>query len=100
MIINDLTGGKAVADYTLSGGVLTVAGHDIDIEAESGDNPVSIDISCTGGTVHRGVGARYLASVLLPARRYQESTVGEDTAMTPLPIDAAEIELRLYEVMQ
>jgi hypothetical protein len=98
MKITQLTPG-ATPDYTLTGGVLTIAGHAIDIEAEAGDGPVSVDISLSAGAVHRGLGERYLANVLLPARRYTEALDGEEMVSSPLPVDTDEIELRLYEVI-
>lgn len=91
------------APFTLDGTVLTVQGVSIDLAARQRDVQVVVDLSLAADlqTVVEGVGAWYVATVVIPPRSYRlVDAVGEDGQPTqrlePVALDADEVELRLW----
>lgn len=91
------------AAFQLEGTVLSVHGVAIDLAARQRDVQTVIDLSLAGDlkTVVEGVGAWYVATVVIPARSYHlVDCIGEDgqpaQRLEPLPLDVNEVELRLW----
>ncbi len=91
------------AAFSLDGTVLTVQGVSIDLAARQRDVQVVVDLSLGADleTVAEGVGAWYVATIVIPPRSYRlVDCVGEDGQPTqrlePLPLDVNEVELRLW----
>jgi len=93
--INLKTAGQPVADFSINGTFVTIAGVAIDCEARQQDIDIVIEIR---GTL---VSITYLAQVLIPARRYVEDIIDdaqdEGTALrTPVPLDPNAVEITLW----
>ena len=93
--------------WTLDGDLLTVAGHEVDLEAEARDVQVSISLyRCPVGEVTRDLaeGCRYLAVITIPPLTYSEAIVddiegGEEVSvLVPVadPVDTAAVRLELW----
>jgi hypothetical protein len=103
VIISEVNSGKK-ADYSLSGTVLTVEGVAIDLQDRQDSVQKVIDISLDGNMKAReGVGAWYVATVILPAKQRELYDTGEldenenqVMAERDLPLDMSKVELRLW----
>lgn len=77
MQINLKQPGQPVADFSIAGAVVTIAGLAIDCELRQQDSSVSIEVrASSSGAVEGGDGA-YLGQINIPARMYIE-VPGED----------------------
>ena len=104
MIITHLNEGPK-ADYSVNGTVLTVHGVAIDLAARQQDVQTVVDISLGSDltTAAEGVGAWYVATIVIPPREYQLVDSGQkddqgNPIMIPqaLPLDMSKVELRLW----
>lgn len=96
----------AVSDYALNGTVLSVAGVDIDLATRQADTTVTVDLSVdANGVAAEGLTGGYVASVVIPPRRYQLVDSGElgmdDQPLLRrevVPLDSAVVTLFLWPV--
>lgn len=91
--------GQPVADFAVSGAVITVAGVTVDCAERQLDTSVQIEIrTADGGAIEGGDGA-YLAQIMIPARRYDEvpgETEEDPVEIVPAPLDPNAIEIVLW----
>ena len=93
--------GQPVADFSVSGGNVTVAGVTIDCEARQLDTAVTVEVraNTTGPSV--GGNGAYLAQIEIPARRYTD-VEGKDKdgkpeiTQAPVPLDPNAISITLW----
>lgn len=104
MIISEVSQGPKAA-YSVSGTVLTVGTVTIDLQArqQSVQNVVNICLDNRLETMGVGLGAWYVATVVIPPRQRQLVPTGEldeneSEIMTEveLPLDMNRVELRLW----
>lgn len=91
--------GQPVADFAVSGAVITVAGVTVDAVERQLDTSVLVEIrTADGGAIEGGDGA-YLAQIMIPARRYDEmpgETEEDPVEIVPAPLDPNAIEIVLW----
>lgn len=104
MIITSLNEGPK-ADYSLNGTVLTIHGVAIDLAARQQDVQTVVDVSIGSdlNSAAEGVGAWYVATIVVPPREYELVDSGQtdengNPIMIPqaLPLDMSKVELRLW----
>lgn len=104
MIITHLIEGPK-ADYSVNGTVLTVHGVAIDLAARQRDVQTVIDVSLSSdlATVVEGVGAWYVATIVVPPQEYDLVDSGQTDEngnpvmiLQALPLDMSKVELRLW----
>ena len=95
--------GQAVADFSVTGAVVTVAGVSIDTAARESDEATTIEIRTNDGVAHEGGVGAFLAQIDIPARRYTETEgdvdpqTGEPSiVMTPVAFDPNRIAITLW----
>ena len=94
MIIAHVNSGEK-ATVSLVGTVLTIGEQvEIDIQARQTDTQQVIDICLDNQleTMREGLGAWYVANVIIPARQY---VIAEDEQQAR-PIDVTQVEIRLW----
>ncbi len=103
MQINLMQPGQPVADFAVSGAVVSVAGVPVDCAASQQDVAVVIEIRSNDGIAGVGGDGAYLAQIEIPARRYETTTIpaegeGEqDTEVrSPLPLDPDAVVVTLW----
>ena len=98
MIITHLNSGRK-AEFTLEGTTLNIGSLSIDLQERQGDVQRVIDIclDTTYTTVQEGIGAWYVATIIIPPREYQivENDNGE-TSIVPMSLDMSKVEIRLW----
>lgn len=98
MIITHLNSGRK-AEFTLEGTKLNIGSLSIDLQERQGDTQRVIDICLdeTYATIKEGVGAWYIATIIIPPREYQlvENDNGE-TSIVPTSLDVSKVEIRLW----
>ena len=93
--------GQPVADFTVSGGNVTVAGVTIDCEARQLDTAVTVEVRANKTGPSEGGNGAYLAQIDLPARRYTD-VEGKDKdgkpeiTQAPVPLDPNAISITLW----
>lgn len=95
--------GSTVADFSVTGAVITVAGRQVDCADRQGDEEEIVEIrQGSKGPVEGGQGA-YLAVIRIPARRYHDEPGPDDPATgNPTqvrvadPLDPNSIEVTLW----
>lgn len=71
--------GQPVSDFSVSGGVVTVAGVTIDCAQRQADSSVCVEIRSNHGQPSEGGDGAYLAQIDIPARGYTDvESTGED----------------------
>jgi len=104
MIITSLNEGPKV-DYSVDGTVLTIQGIAIDLTARQRDVQNVMDVSLGADLTNaaEGVGAWYVATIVIPPREYELVDSGQVDEqgypiMVPqvLPLDMSKVELRLW----
>ncbi|MGJ9460132.1 AAA family ATPase [Oceanobacillus sp. CF4.6] len=104
MIISNANDGQK-AGYSLSGNVLTVGNVSIDLQDKQKTNERVIDICLDNQleTMREGMGAWYVANVIVPAKKYSFQPTGEKDEEgndimeeVELPVDLPKVELRLW----
>lgn len=95
--------GQPVADFSVSGANVTVAGVAIDCAERQQDIAVSVEVRQNIGGPSEGGNGAYLAQIEIPARSYETVTVpaeGEDEQPTelrePLPLDPSAVVVTLW----
>ncbi len=97
--------GQPVADFSVSGANVTVAGVAIDCAERQQDIAVSVEVRQNIGGPSEGGNGAYLAQIEIPARRYETVIVpaegeGEDEQPTelrePLPLDPNAVVVTLW----
>ena len=77
--------GQPVADFSVNGSFVTVAGVTIDCAARQLDSSVTVEIRSSASGIHEAGDGAYLAQIEIPARRYTEvEEIGEDEKPTIL----------------
>lgn len=93
--------GQPVADFSVSGGNVTVAGVTIDCEARQLDTAVTVEIRANKTGPSEGGNGAYLAQIEIPARRYTD-VEGKDKdgkpeiTQAPVPLDPNAISITLW----
>lgn len=98
MIITHLNSGRKV-EFTFEGTTLNIGSLSIDLQERQGDVQRVIDIclDTAYATVQEGVGAWYVATIIIPPREYQlvKNDNGE-TSIVPMSLDVSKVEIRLW----
>jgi len=98
MIVTHLNSGRK-AEFAVDGTVLTIGSLSIDLAERQTDVQRIIDVCLDNryATVQEGVGAWYVATVIVPPQEYQlvENESGE-TSVVPMPLDTGKVEIRLW----
>lgn len=98
MIITHLNSGRK-AEFTLEGTTLNIGSLSIDLQERQSDVQRVIDVclDTTYTTVQEGVGAWYVATIIIPPQEYQliEDESGE-MSISPMPLDMNKVEIRLW----
>lgn len=93
--------GQPVADFSVSGGNVTVAGVTIDCEARQLDTAVTVEVRANKTGPSEGGNGAYLAQIDIPARRYTD-VEGKDKdgkpeiTQEPVPLDPNAIVVTLW----
>lgn len=93
--------GQPVADFSVSGGNVTVAGVTIDCEARQLDTAVTVEVRANKTGPSEGGNGAYLAQIDIPARRYTD-VEGKDKdgkpeiTQAPVPLDPNAISITLW----
>lgn len=93
--------GQPVADFSVSGGNVTVAGVTIDCEARQLDTAVTVEVRANKTGPSEGGNGAYLAQIEIPARRYTD-VEGKDKdgkpeiTQAPVPLDPNAISITLW----
>lgn len=93
--------GQPVADFSVSGGNVTVAGVTIDCEARQLDTAVTVEVRANKTGPSEGGNGTYLAQIDIPARRYTD-VEGKDKdgkpeiTQAPVPLDPNAISITLW----
>lgn len=104
MIITSASGGQK-ANYSLNGTVLTVGDVSIDLQERQKDVQKVIDICLDNQleTMREGLGAWYVANIIIPPKQYTIQPSGEKDENdndimkeVEMPIDTSQVELRLW----
>jgi len=78
--------GQPVADFSISGTVVTVGGYEIDCAERQQNVAVIVEIRRLDGVVYEGDQGAYLAQIQIPARSYSVTFVESE----PGNIDSSE----------
>jgi len=101
MQINLKQPGQPVADFAVSGAIVTVAGVAIDCAARQQDTAAVIEIRDNAGAPGEGGSGAYLAQIEIPARRFETSAIpddgiGDEAPAEPLPLDPNAVVVTLW----
>lgn len=93
--------GQAVADFSVNGAVVTIAGVAIDCAARASDEAQILEIRAENGQAHEGGDGAILAQIEIPARRYADAEATDadgnpTTIATPLPFDGNRVAITLW----
>ena len=93
--------GQPVADFSVSGGNVTVAGVTIDCEARQLDTAVTVEIRANKTGPGEGGSGAYLAQIDIPARRYTDVEGNDkdgkpEITQAPVPLDPNAISITLW----
>lgn len=93
--------GQPVADFSVAGSVVTVAGVIVDAAELQGDSSVVVEIRHSGASAQIGGDGAYLAHIAIPPVQYSESLSDEETGeeivqAERLPIDPNTIVITLW----
>lgn len=105
MIITNANSGQK-ADYSLSGTKLTIENKitiDLQEKERTVERVIDICLDSQLNTIREGLGAWYVANIIIPPRRYSYQSTGktdenEEDIMeeVALPVDPSLVELRLW----
>lgn len=98
MIVTHLNSGRK-AEFTVDGTVLTIGSLSIDLAERQTDVQRIIDVCLDNGytTIQEGVGAWYVATIIIPPREYQLVKNDDDeTSIVPTSLDVSKVEIRLW----
>ncbi len=94
--------GQPVADFSVSGAVVTVAGVAIDCAARQGSSSVNIAICGTVANATEGGNGAYLAQIDIPPKRYITVAGPNDAQGNPtsvqeaVPLDPNAVQVTLW----
>lgn len=96
--------GQSVADFSVSGALVTIAGLQVDCEALQEDVVKRVEVRRNAGRIEIGGDGAYVAQIEIPARTYTQSAGseaedGEEEAVassTATPLDANAILVTLW----
>lgn len=97
--------GQPVADFSISGATVVVAGVSVDCVERQLDTAVTVEIRLTNGVAAEGDAGAYLAQIDIPARQYEileidEGSQEENTPVThvrqPMPLDPNAVVVTLW----
>lgn len=91
-------GDASVADFSIAGSIVTVAGVVIDCAERQGDDEHHIEIRQRQGTVAESADGAYVAIIVIPARRYNEVAADDEAPAErlPLPLDSNAVIVQLW----
>lgn len=101
-IILKQPGGQPVADFAVTGNVVTVAGVVVDCAERHADISVSVEIRNNKAGPSEGGSGAYLAQIEIPARRYNEVAGENDkdgkptTIKEPVALDPNAVAITLW----
>lgn len=102
MIIQKVAAGETVA-FSLSDGVLRFENQvEIDLAARQGDVDRTIDVCLDNSleTMREGLGAWYVATIIVPARQQEYVENDEGGEVIDLPLDMKKVVLNLWPLPQ
>lgn len=95
--------GQPVADFSVSGAAVTVAGVTVDCAARQLDADVTVEIRANASGPGEGGDGAYLAQIGIPARRYETTALPSEVegeqpteVRKPVPIDPNAIVVTLW----
>ena len=98
MIVTHLNSGRK-AEFTVDGTVLTIGSLSIDLAERQTDVQRIIDVCLDNGytNIQEGVGAWYVATIIIPSREYQlVKNDNDETSIVPTSLDMSKVEIRLW----
>ena len=102
MIIQKVAAGETVA-FSLRNGVLRFADQvEIDLASRQGDIDRTIDVCLDNNleTMREGLGAWYVATIIVPARQQEYIETDEGGEVVDLPLDMQKVILNLWPLPQ
>lgn len=101
MQIHLKTPGQPVADFSIAGALVTVAGVAIDCAARQQDVATVVEIRAGAAGAAEGGDGAYLAQIRIPARRYDEHEIDDEhgnltVLRDALPLDPNAVEVTLW----
>lgn len=102
MIIQKVAAGETVA-FSLRNGVLRFEDQvEIDLAARQGDIDRTIDVCLDNSleTMREGLGAWYVATIIVPARQQEYVETEEGGEVVDLPLDMKKVVLNLWPLPQ
>lgn len=102
MIIQKVAAGETVA-FSLRNGVLRFEDQvEIDLAARQGDIDRTIDVCLDNSleTMREGLGAWYVATIIVPARQQEYVETDEGGEVVDLPLDMKKVVLNLWPLPQ
>lgn len=102
MIIQKVAAGETVA-FSLRNGVLHFEDQvEIDLAARQGDIDRTIDVCLDNSleTMREGLGAWYVATIIVPARQQEYVETDEGGEVVDLPLDMKKVVLNLWPLPQ
>lgn len=102
MIIQKVAAGETVA-FSLRNGVLRFEDQvEIDLAARQGDIDRTIDVCLDNSleTMREGLGAWYVATIIVPARQQEFVETDEGGKVVDLPLDMKKVVLNLWPLPQ
>ncbi|OQP06857.1 hypothetical protein B1690_05975 [Geobacillus sp. 46C-IIa] len=100
MIVTHLNSGRKV-NFTIDEDVLSIGNLSINLQERQRDVQHVIDISLDGAyaTLQEGVGAWYVATIIIPPKEYQLVEDGDsEMNMVSMPLDLSKVEIRLWSL--
>jgi len=99
--INLKATGQPIADFSVNGSFVKVAGVSIDCAERQQDVDTVIEIRENADGPSEGGDGAYLAQILIPARRYIEDVIDDAqdegaVLRTPVPLDPNAVEITLW----
>ena len=88
--------GQPVADFSIIGTIITVAGVSIDCVERQNDGTVNVEIRHNAGGAGEGGNGAYLAQITIPARRYSMVEGDGEEQQIAVPLDPNAIEITLW----
>lgn len=88
--------GQPVADFSVNGSVVIVAGVTVDCADRQQDSAVLVEVRANQTGAGEGGDGAYLAHIEIPARRYVEIGEGEDVTQEAVPLDSNAVAITLW----
>lgn len=88
--------GQSVADFSVAGTVITIAGIVVDCASRQNDGTVNVEIRRNADGAGEGGNGAYLAQIAIPARRYAKVEIGGKERHVAIPLDPNAIEINLW----